>query len=95
MISEYHINLLLEKFGTVIKNQNKMIELLSGGREIKVYAPQETLNISGLDLFQKEEAVRVKSTAAFKLEYQKYKAEGGKLGWNAWLKEGRPAGNSK
>lgn len=95
MISEYHINLLLEKLGAVIKNQNKIIELLSGGRELKVCAPQETLDIHVSDPLQKEGAGRVKSTAAFKLEYQKYKAEGGKLGWNAWLKEGRPAGNSK
>ena len=95
MISEYHINLLLEKLGTVIENQNKMIELLSGGRELKVYPPQETLDVHVPDPLQKEGAVRVKSTAAFKLEYQKYRAEGGKLGWNTWLKEGRPAGNSK
>jgi len=95
MISEYHINLLLEKLGTVIKNQNKIIELLSGGRELKVYASQETLDIHVPNPLQKEGAVRVKSTAAFKLEYQKYKAEGGKLSWNTWLKEGRPAGNSK
>lgn len=95
MISEYHINLLLEKLGTVIENQNKTIELLSRERGLEVHASQETLDIHIPDPLQKEEAVRVKSTAAFKLEYQKYKAEGGKLGWNAWLKKGRPAGNSK
>ena len=60
MISEYHINLLLGKLGTVIENQNKIIELLSGGRELKVFnAPQETLDIHLPDPLQKEGAVRV------------------------------------
>lgn len=92
MISEYHVNLILKRLDAIIENQNKTLDLLKGNCGRVVQAPVEKLEISLPENFPREEpGVKTRSTAAFKTDYQKYKADGGKLSWNAWLKSGRPA----
>lgn len=92
MISEYHINLLLEKLNTVIANQEEILKAMRGREQIVVSSVPDELNIEFQEA-ERESAVipkRGSGTGQFKEAFQNYKNRGGELPWNAWLKAGKP-----
>lgn len=92
MISEYHINLLLEKLNTVIANQEEILKAMRGREQIVVSSVPDELNIEFQEAERESAVIPEKSsgTGRFKESYQLFKKNGGKLSWNAWLKAGRP-----
>lgn len=92
MISEYHINLLLEKLNTVIANQEEILKAMRGREQIVVSSVPDELNTEFQEA-ERESAVipkRGSGTGQFKEAFQDYKKRGGDLPWNAWLKAGKP-----
>lgn len=95
MISEYHINKLLEKLKEVIDNQTEILHEL---RELHgLHRPPVAKELPKENWAEPEE--KSESPAPEKqrepieilrLRYQNYKESGGMLKWNEWRKSGRP-----
>lgn len=92
MISEYHINLLLEKLNTIIANQEAILKAMRSREQIVVSSVPDELDIEFQEAKSGSVVIPEKSsgTGRFKESYQLYKNAGGLLPWNSWLKAGRP-----
>lgn len=92
MISEYHINLLLEKLDAIIKNQEAILKAMRGSEQIVVSSVPHELDIAFQEAQKGSAVIPKKSsgTGKFKEAFQLYKKNGGKLPWNSWLKAGKP-----
>lgn len=95
MISEYHINKLLEKLKEVIDNQREILhELreLHGMRRCPV--AKELPKENWAEPEEKSESPAPEKhrepLEILRLRYQNYKDSGGMLKWNEWHKAGRP-----
>lgn len=93
MISEYHINRIVEKLDVIIKNQEEILKAVrSHEQQIIVDSVPHELEIEFEEAKKGDPVLPKKSngTGQFKDAFQLYKKKGGKLSWNAWLKAGRP-----
>lgn len=92
MISEYHVNLLLEKLDAVIKNQEEILEAMRGREQIVVGSVPHAVEIQFQEAEKNSATIPKKNsgTGQFKEAFQLYKKNGGRLPWNAWLKAGKP-----
>lgn len=92
MISEYHINRIVEKLDAIIKNQEEILKAVRSNEQIVVESVPHELEIAFEEAKKADPVLPKKSngTGQFKDAFQLYKKKGGKLSWNAWLKAGRP-----
>lgn len=92
MISEYHINRILEKLDVIIQHQEAILKAVRGNEQIVVSSVPHELEIEFEEAKKVDPVLPQKSngTGRFKDKFQLYKKKGGKLSWNAWLKAGRP-----
>lgn len=104
MISEYHINLLLEKLKKIIENQNEILYELRELQSLrKPPVAQELPKENWSEPNKKsEEPAEVKEETAtenktetipasfHRKEFLAYKRAGGKMGLKTWLKNGMP-----
>lgn len=92
MISEYHVNLLLEKLDAIIANQEAILKAMKGSEQIVVSSVPPALEIQFQEEMKNSAILPKKNsgTGQFKEAFQIYKKRGGELPWNAWLKAGKP-----
>lgn len=96
MISEYHINLLLEKLKKIIENQNEILYELRELQALKKPPVAKELpkeNWSEPNKKAEEPAEDKTETipeSFHRKEFLAYKRAGGKMGLKTWLKNGMP-----
>ena len=93
MISEYHINKLLEKLKEVIDNQTEILHELRElhgmqRRPVAKELPKENWAEPEKKSASPAQKKQREALESLKIQYQHYKNSGGMLKWNEWLATG-------